>query len=81
MSAVGDDVVLKTQLYSRPISGMTAKFAAHARLFSPANPLQCLFPEHRTESIYNHHWRLEKLRYQSPVEARIAFQSTMPLAA
>ena len=31
--------------------------------------------------IYNHHWRLEKLRYQSPVEARIAFQSTMPLAA
>jgi transposase InsO family protein len=31
--------------------------------------------------IYNHHWRLEKLRYQSPIEARIAFQSTMPLAA
>ncbi|MCX6980083.1 MAG: hypothetical protein NTV08_04925, partial [Verrucomicrobia bacterium] len=31
--------------------------------------------------IYNHHWRLEKLHYQSPVEARIAFQSTMPLAA
>ncbi len=31
--------------------------------------------------IYNHHWRLEKLRYQSPVEARIAFQSSMPLAA
>jgi uncharacterized circularly permuted ATP-grasp superfamily protein len=31
---------------------MTAKFAAHARLFSPANPLQCLFPEHRTESNY-----------------------------
>ena len=53
MSAVGDDVVLKTQLYSRPISGMTAKFAAHARLFSPANPLQCLFPEHRTESNYS----------------------------
>jgi hypothetical protein len=44
--------VLKTQPYSRPISGMTAKFAAHARLFSPANPLQCLFPELRTESIY-----------------------------
>ena len=30
---------------------------------------------------YNHHWRLEKLRYQSPVEARLAFYSAMPLAA
>lgn len=30
---------------------------------------------------YNHHWRLEKLRYQSPIQARLAFQSTMPLAA
>lgn len=39
MSAVGDDVVLKTQPYSRPISGMTAKFAAHARpLFFTRKP-------------------------------------------
>ena len=30
---------------------------------------------------YNHHWRLEKLRYQSPSEARLAFSSAMPLAA
>ncbi len=30
---------------------------------------------------YNHHWRLEKLRYQSPAEARLAFHSTLPLAA
>ena len=30
---------------------------------------------------YNHHWRLEKLRYQSPIQARLAFYSAMPLAA
>jgi hypothetical protein len=50
MATVGDDVALKTQLYSRPISGMTAKFAAHARLFSPANLLQSLLLEERAES-------------------------------
>ena len=31
--------------------------------------------------IYNHHWRLEKLRYQTPVEARLAFQATLLFAA
>ena len=30
---------------------------------------------------YNHHWRLEKLRYQSPIQARLAFYSALPLAA
>ena len=30
---------------------------------------------------YNHHWRLEKLHHQSPIEARLAFYSTIPLAA
>ena len=30
---------------------------------------------------YNHHWRLEKLRYQSPLQARLAFLSALPLAA
>ena len=30
---------------------------------------------------YNHHWRLEKLRYQSPIQARLAFLSPLPLAA
>ena len=30
---------------------------------------------------YNHHWRLEKLRYQSPREARLAFQATRSLTA
>jgi transposase InsO family protein len=30
---------------------------------------------------YNQHWRFEKLRYQSPLEARLAFSSTLPLAA
>jgi transposase InsO family protein len=30
---------------------------------------------------YNQHWRLEKLRSQSPVQARLAFPSTLPLAA
>ena len=31
--------------------------------------------------LYNHHWRLEKLRYQSPIQARLAFHSVLPLAA
>ena len=31
--------------------------------------------------LYNHHWRLEKLRYQSPIQARLAFHSALPLAA
>jgi putative transposase len=31
--------------------------------------------------LYNHHWLLEKLHYQSPTQARLAFQSAMPLAA
>jgi transposase InsO family protein len=30
---------------------------------------------------YNQHWRLEKLRFQSPTQARLAFQSALPLAA
>ena len=30
---------------------------------------------------YNHHWRREKLRFQSPLQARLAFNSTLPLAA
>ena len=30
---------------------------------------------------YNHHWLLEKLHYQSPTQARLAFHSAMPLAA
>ena len=31
--------------------------------------------------LYNHHWLLEKLHYQSPTQARLAFHSAMPLAA
>ena len=31
--------------------------------------------------LYNHHWLLEKLDYQSPFQARLAFLSPMPLAA
>ena len=31
--------------------------------------------------LYNHHWRLEKLHYQSPIQARLAFSYTLPLAA
>lgn len=31
--------------------------------------------------LYNHHWLLEKLHYQSPIQARLAFHSLMPLAA
>ena len=31
--------------------------------------------------IYNRHGRLEKLRYQSPIAARLAFQAPLPLAA
>ena len=30
---------------------------------------------------YNHHWRLEKLHYQSPIQARPALHSALPLAA
>ena len=30
---------------------------------------------------YNHHWRLEKLRSQSPLPARLAFHARLPLAA
>ena len=30
---------------------------------------------------YNHHWLLEKLRFQSPIQARLAFHSPLPLAA
>lgn len=30
---------------------------------------------------YNREWRLEKLRYKSPIEARIAYQTSFPLAA
>jgi putative transposase len=30
---------------------------------------------------YNLEWRLEKLRYKSPIEARIAYQTSFPLAA
>jgi len=30
---------------------------------------------------YNHHWRPEKLRHQSPLQARLAFNSALPLAA
>jgi hypothetical protein len=51
---------------------MTAKFAAHARLFSPANPLQCLFPEHRTESTY-----LEEKRVMLPLAS--AFKPGQPV--
>ena len=31
--------------------------------------------------LYNHHWRLEKLHYQSPIQARLALNSALPLAA
>ena len=31
--------------------------------------------------LYNHHWLLEKLHYQSPTQARLAFHPAMPLAA
>ena len=31
--------------------------------------------------LYNHHWRLEKLGFLSPLEARLAFHSTPHLAA
>ena len=30
---------------------------------------------------YNHHWLLEKLHYQSPIQARLAFNSSLPLDA
>ena len=30
---------------------------------------------------YNHHWLLEKLHYQSPTQARLAFNPPLPLAA
>ena len=33
---------------------MAAKFVAHARLFSPANPLHCLIADVRTGSTYQH---------------------------
>jgi len=32
-------------------------------------------------ATYNREWRLEKLRYQSPLEARRAYQSSKPLSA
>ena len=32
-------------------------------------------------TLYNREWRLEKLRYKSPLEARLAFNQTIPLAA
>lgn len=32
-------------------------------------------------SLYNREWRLEKLRYKSPLEARLAFNPSIPLAA
>ena len=32
-------------------------------------------------TLYNREWRLEKLRYKSPLEARLAFNQSIPLAA
>ena len=31
--------------------------------------------------LYSHQWRLEKLRYQSPIQARLALLSPLPFAA
>ena len=48
---------------------------------STAAPPPTLAQLRTTIATFIHHWRLKKLHHQSPIQARLAFPSTLPCAA